>query len=172
MYRIIVITDPYTGSRNVGFKYSANRGRMYKVLDRYEDIGLARKEFFNLLRSKAEMYPEYWDCESLEEAAKVTPNTLLVFDDKFHATFDYDVYMYVLENESDEDSIVLKEYSKKDIENKLQELIDNGAHISDDEERDALDSYYATKHLDAGKWIKINGDYYDLDEFVDTYLNN
>lgn len=172
MYRIVVITDPYTGSRNAGFKYAANRARMYKVLDRFDDLWLARKEFFNLLRSKSEMYPQYLECESLEEAANVKPNIMLVFDDRVHATFDYDVYTYVLEDESDESSIVVKEYSQNDIEEKLQELIDNGAYVADDEERDALDSYYATKRLAAGEWIKLNDNYYDLDAFIETFLNN
>lgn len=80
---------------------------MYKVLDRFEDLGLARKEFFNLLRSKAEMYPEYWDCESLEEAAKVAGDALWVRDDGNYASFTYDVFQYILEDESNPYSIVI-----------------------------------------------------------------
>lgn len=109
MYRIVCITDPYHGSVKLGFKYSENREQMYKVLDRFEDLGLARKEFFNLLRSNAEMYPQYWDCASLEEAAKVEPDELWVRDDITSASFTYDVYTYILEDEGNPYSIVVED---------------------------------------------------------------
>lgn len=170
MYRIVVITDPYNGSRNAGFKYSANREKMYKVLDRFEDLGLARREFFNLLRSKAEMYPQYWDCESLEEAAKVADDALWVRDYGDCVSFTYDVFWYFLEDESSPFSIVVKECSQGDIENKLQKLLDDGASIRDEDDTEKLDAFEAARHLECDCRIKINDEDFDTREFIETFL--
>lgn len=121
MYRIVVITDPYHGSNRRGFKYSKNRDQMYKVLDEGMTLKEARKELFRIVKSKTENYPQYWDCETLEEAAKVEDSiSCCVRDWGAEASFSYDVYRYILESESDPFSIVVKEYSQKEIANKIQ----------------------------------------------------
>lgn len=170
MYRIVVLTDPYNGSRKSGFKYSKDRDKMYKVLDEGMTLEEARKELFRILKSKAENYPKYWECETLEEAAKVEDDEFCVRDNGYTASFSYDVCRYILESESNPFSIVVKEYSRDDIESKLRELLDNGATILDEAELDRLDAYYATEQLRNGWFIKIDSEYYDEDEFIETFL--
>lgn len=170
MYRIVVITDPYHGSHKVGFKYTKNRDKMYKVLDEGMTLEEARKELFRILKSKAENHPQYWECETLEEAAKVEDDEFCVRDNGHTASFSYDVCRYVLDSESNPFSIVVKEYSRDDIESKLRELLDNGATILDEAELDRLDAYYATEQLRNGWFIKIDSEYYDEDEFIETFL--
>lgn len=172
MYRIVAITDPYNGSRKDGFKYSKNRDQMYKVLDEGMSLEEARKELFRILETKAENHPQYWDCKNIEEAAKVEGDEFCVRDWGAEANFTYDIYRYILESESDPYSVVVKEYSRDDIESKLQELLDNGATIFDEEELDRLDAYYATEQLRNGWFIKIDSDYYDEAEFIDEFLEN
>lgn len=172
MYRIVVITDPYNGSRKSGFKYSKDRDKMYKVLDEGLTLEEARKELFRILESKAENYPQYWDCETLEEAAKVEGDEFCVRDNGYTASFSYDVCRYILESESDPYSIVVKEYSRDDIESKLRELLDNGATITDEDEQDEFDAYWATEELRNGGYIKIDSGYYGKEEFIDEFLEN
>lgn len=172
MYRIVVLTDPYHGSIERGFEHSKNRDQMYKVLDEGLTLEEARKELLRRLKSKADNYPQYWDCETLEEAAKVEGDEFCVRDWEDNASFTYDIYEYILESESDPYSIVIKEYSREDIENKLQELLDDGAVISDEEEQDTLDAYYATEELRNGGYIKIDSGYYGKEEFIDEFLEN
>lgn len=144
---------------------------MYKVIEEGLPLAEARKELFRILKSKAELCPQYWECNSLEEAAKVKEDVLYIRDYGDRASFTYDVYEYILESESDPFGIVIKEYSRDDIESKLQELLDNGATIFDEEELDRLDAYDATQQLRYGWFIKIDSEYYDEDEFIETFLN-
>lgn len=171
MYRIVVLTDSYHGSHKRGFKPSKNGGVMYKILDEGLTLEDARKELLRRLKSKADNYPQYWDCKTFEDAAKVEGDEFCVRDNGYTASFTYDIYEYILESESDPYSVVVKEYSREDIESKLQELLDNGATILDEAELDRLDAYYATEQLRNGWFIKIDSEYYDEDEFIDTFLN-
>lgn len=172
MYRIVVLTDSYHGSHKRGFNPSKNGGVMYKILDEGLTLEEARKELFCILKSKAENYPKYWECETLEEAAKVEGDEFCVRDWEDNASFTYDIYEYILESESDPYSIVIKEYSREDIENKLQELLDNGATITDEDEQDEFDAYWATEELRNGGYIKIDSGYYGKEEFIDEFLEN
>lgn len=170
MYRIVVLTDPYHGSIERGFEHSKNRDQMYKVLDEGLTLEEARKELLRRLKSKADNYPQYWDCETLEEAAKVEDDEFCVLDCGVHASFIYDIYEYILESESDPYSVIGREYSRDAIESKLRELLDNGATIFDEEELERLDAYDATEQLRNGWFIKIDSEYYDEDEFIETFL--
>lgn len=172
-YRIITTTDPYHASRALGFKLNNNRTEAHRLEAHNLTLEEARKELLRIVKSKTENYPQYWDCETLEEAAKVESSiSCCVRDYGAEASFNYDVYAYRIEVETRnyETIVTADDFSEKEAEAELERIAKQGMEAYDEEGFRLAETWEVLNEWDEEREVSINGEWYTRENFIEATL--
>lgn len=172
-YRIITTTDPHHASRALGFKLNDNRTEAHRLEAHSLTLEEARAELLRIVKSKTENCPQYWNCETLEETAKVENSiSCCVRDWGAEASFNYDVYTYRIEEESGnyDTLITADDFSAKEAETELERIAKLGMEAYDEEGFRLVETWEVVNEWDEEREVSINGEWYTREGFIEATL--